>query len=226
VAWRLVIRQRWKQAVGGLAVVVASTSLVGAAVAGLAVWVSGGAFDWTLAAAAATAFGTTALAVATGVLARETLENVRATREDVRSTGKLVELAERDQVERDRPILVLVESGLFLEPVFVIVDEASGVRRSAGSGEATWSFLNAGVAPAFDVRFGIHYGGDDAVSVTFDQQPLHKPVVMPGEPWNETMRVSFDGPEGSTIDPARVYFLGGYKDRTLERRYDLLVLPK
>jgi hypothetical protein len=217
---------RSKQAVVGLAVVVLSTSVVGGAVAGIAVGASGGAFDWTLAAAAATAFGTTALAVATGVLARETLENVRATRDDVRSTGKLVELAERDQVERDRPILVLDESALILEPAFRVFNEDTGITRSAGSGEATWSFRNAGVGPAFDVRFGIHYGGDDAIAVTFEQQPLHKPVVMPGERWNETMRVSFSGPEGSTIDPARVYFLGGYKDRTLERRYDLLVLPK
>src|SRR5947209_2206160 len=57
-------------------------------------------FDWDLAAVAGTSFGTIVLAGFTGALAWTTSS-------DVRATWELAKLTERDQAERERPVVLL-----------------------------------------------------------------------------------------------------------------------
>jgi hypothetical protein len=179
--WRAGIRQRWKLVLANVTAVVLATAVVGGGVACLAVWISGGAFDWTLAAGAATAFGTTALAVATGLLAWETLANVRATQDDVRTTAKLAELAERDQAERHRPVVVLLgwNSEITSPPGLRAVAD-DGTESTLVTGRFVWQFRKVGVGPALDVALSIAYEGERPVSFTPDT--LRRRVAMPDEP--------------------------------------------
>jgi hypothetical protein len=103
-------------------------------------------FDWNAAAAAATAYGTLALALATGGL-------VASTREDVSGTLKLARLAER---ERDATIIPCVY------PYFNRhwVNETSGHLRS-------FPFQNGASGIALNVTGHLYYpSGDRALSST------------------------------------------------------------
>lgn len=224
VRWIQQARAHRREVVTALLGVILSTAVVGGAVAGIAVWISGGSFDWTLAAAAATAFGTTALAVATGALALETLANVRATQQDVAATGKLVELAERDQVERDRPIVVL-EGLEVTDPGIagVVANKTDGSQTGLASGAFRYRFLNVGVGPALDLGFRIDYT-DPSVRITFKPPVLRRRVLVSGGEWKEGVEFSLEGPVGSFFNERHLRLVGGYLDRTQTHAGELVVI--
>lgn len=95
-----------------------------------------GPFDWNVAAVAATAFATVALAGGTFVLAFTTLESARLTR-------LLASIAQDDQWARDRPSIVVIDYDL-LSP-----DPDSGRDIPI----ARIRYANAGLAPAIHVTF-------------------------------------------------------------------------
>jgi len=127
-------------------------------------------FDWNVAAVAATAFATVALAGGTFVLASATLQDAGASRE-------LALLARKDQWDRDRPNIVILDYDL-LSP-----DPAEDREVPI----ARIKYANVGLAPAINVTFRLVWYDSHDEPVVMSEQLKTRQLTWPSE------RGSIDG---------------------------------
>jgi hypothetical protein len=157
-------------------------------------------FDWSLAAVAGTAFGTIVLAGFTGALAWTTSG-------DVRATWELAKLTERDQAERERPL--------------VIVQRAEMLGRGpAGAWLKLW-LRNVGLGPALRVRVTATYvDPSPQVAVT----GIVIPAIAPDETAEHQLEVTWQSGDGDPQAPRADGFPieGKYLDRARRNEYPII----
>jgi hypothetical protein len=124
----------------------ASVAVAVAAVVGLSILVGylgpKPGFQWELASVFGTALGTTLLAAATGALAYSTWS-------DVRATWELARLTARDQAERERPVVLLLDTSYIPEP---------GAENERG--RLNVILRNVGLGPALRTQVWVTYEGE------------------------------------------------------------------
>jgi hypothetical protein len=146
-------------------------------------------FSWELASIFGTALGTTLLAVATGALALLTSRDVSAT-QDLAAQGR------RDQIERERPVVIAFTAAF---------------NGTYDSGHLSVDLRNVGLGPAVNVRVLATY--DDP-----EQQPRIDPWVVPaitpGATSQFAMYVQFEAQPPGGVKPDLFTLRGTYLDRS------------
>jgi hypothetical protein len=160
----------------------------------------GEGFRWELAAVFGTALGTTLLSAATGALAYSTWSEVGA-------TWELAQLTRRDQDERVRPIVLLI-------------DQAYG--GSVEGGTLYLVFRNVGLGPALLLKIEVRYRHEED-EVRFAASNRHVfPVIAPDSSDRVELPVHFTPPREDQPTGDDFEVIGSYTDRLRERGYFVL----
>lgn len=123
-----------------------------------------GQFDWNVAAVAATAFATIALAAGTFILALAALE-------DASASSELATLARNDQWTRDRPTIVILD--------YEIQSPDPSVGREVPTAKILYA--NVGLAPAIHVTFELVWFDSNDEPIVMSQALKTRHLTWPNE---------------------------------------------
>jgi len=162
------------------------------------------AFMWELAAISGTAFATTLLAGATGALAY-------STRSDVRATWQLAELTQRDQAERQRPVVIQKRA----------VYAGSGSMGGRVEGPLEVTLRNVGLGPALGVAVTATYA-DANYEPVITPNPYIIPAIAANGEESFTMTVVFDPSPKEGVRGDWFPLTGKFTDRSRQGSYEII----
>lgn len=156
-------------------------------------------FSWELASIFGTALGTTLLAVATGALALLTSRDVSATQE-------LAAQGRREQVERERP---------------VVIAATARFQGSWDSGQLHVELRNVGLGPAVRVRVTARYADPQQQP---NVSPFVWPAITPGGTAQFALSVPFPSPPPGGVQADGFTLVGTYLDRSMAEESEQKVI--
>jgi hypothetical protein len=162
-----------------------------------------------------TALGTTLLARATGALAYMTAG-------DVRATWDFASLTRQDQENRERPVLLLLNTRWEETGRASVVNETGDVVEGPSTGLVHVTLRNVGLGPALRVFVRADYHDPDypELPATFADFPVY-PAMSPNDPATFTLTVEFYPPP-LRVQANSFQVEGTCVDRSRQREYGII----